>query len=164
MKKRSQKRREKKISENGESDSDSIESSDMEEAAARKGDMEANTALMEMQKHELAKNIAKAVLTSAMTGKTRDNAFNASSWRAKQLVWPMSELTSRNPNMQLIMVIKMFDSLRMEPWFVHVATWMELESGATSKQIRCKDEGVVLSHEKRCVPGYEGQDCCAGST
>ena len=52
--------------------------------------------------------------------------------------------------MQLIMVIKMLDSLRLEPWFVHVATWMELESRARLSRYVAKMRGLYY-HMKSAV-------------
>lgn len=67
------------------------------------------------------------------TNKKRENFFRENTWRAKGLIWPLSDLSGgdgKSPNKLLTMVLKMVDSCRHEPWFVPVSNWMELEARA----------------------------------
>jgi hypothetical protein len=115
-------------------------------------DSEMSAAMLEMKKHELQRSLEKAKGAGAMLdkGHSRDNAFAAASWRAKQLIWNLDELSARKPNKKMLMVLKVLDSCRSEPWFLALSTWMEKEARARLAQYVRKISGIYY-HMKSAV-------------
>lgn len=97
-----------------------------------------NNAMEALQQLQLQQALSAAASKAGgqalvTTNKKRENFFSDNTWRAKALIWPLSDLSGgdgKSPNKLLTMVLKMFDSCRHEPWFVPVSNWLEIESRA----------------------------------
>jgi len=78
----------------------------------------------------------------ALKESKENKQFNEKTWKAKALLWPLGDISltgKKNervlgvtpaPNMRILMLLKMFDSCRLEPWFIPVSNWIEQESRA----------------------------------
>ncbi len=118
-------------SENKEADLQDVdEDADSNSDGEKPVNEEAIKMLALMQKREAEKAKKKK------RPETSYGAFNKESWRAKALMWEMSDilLTGKGggnaPNIRMLMLLKMFDSCRQESWFIPVANWIELEARA----------------------------------
>jgi len=128
------------------------ESDDNSGSAAVSGEAKKMLENMLKKEEEKAKKLA---LKEARENKQ----FNAKSWRAKALLWPIGDISLIGkkdervlgvipaPNIRLLMLIKMFDSCRQEPWFIPVSNWIEQESRARLG-IYCKRMQNIFWHMK----------------
>jgi hypothetical protein len=139
---------------NNESDSDEN---------AEEMSIEAKQALLEMQKKANEETINENLENGVTATKPKEvYGFTETTWKARSLLWNLNDIALTIPgkkmsdplrpemNLRVLMILKMFDSCRQEPWFIPVANWMEIEA-RSRLDMYCKRMQSMYWHMKAAI-------------